>query len=97
MDISQIRRHKPCSAISKYHTALRSRNWQLDAVDVFTDCSAIGTAMATGALAALLLFKTITLPPPETSKRSHSSGRVSHCRTRIGRPRKKNFLDLDMC
>ena len=33
----------------------------MDALDVFTDCSAIATAIATRALAALLLFKTITV------------------------------------
>ena len=35
-------------------------NWHLDASDAFTDCSAIATAIATRALAALLLLETIT-------------------------------------
>ena len=48
------------SRLSKYHTALRSRNRHLDASDVFTDCSAIATATRT--VAALLLFEAIPVP-----------------------------------
>ena len=63
-------------------------HWHLDASDVFADCSAI----ATRELAVLLLLETITLPPPETSKRSHSSRRAPHCRKLNGQvPGKKHF------
>ena len=38
-----------------------------------------------------------TTPPLETSKRSHSSERASHGRTRRAGTEKKKFLVLDMC
>ena len=95
IDTSQIRRQKPCLEISKCHTALRSRNRHLDASDVFTGCSAIATAIATRALAVLLLFEAITLPPPRPRKGlTRLGGR--HTVEPGGRP-KFFFLDLDMC
>ena len=51
--------------------------------------------LATCRLPALLLFEAITLPPLETSKRSHFSGWASQCR--IGRAGPKFFFDLDIC
>ena len=44
----------------------------------------------------LLLFEAITVPPPQTSKRSHSSGWASHCRKQKTGPQKA-ILGLHIC
>ena len=57
IDNSQIRRQKPCPEI-EVSNSTSSAQLAFDASYVFTDCSAI--AIATRALAALLLFGAIT-------------------------------------
>ena len=72
-----LRKFQDKNPVQRYRSIIKHfvhSNWHPDASDVSTDCSAIATVIATRALAALLLLQTITLPPPETSKRSHSSG-----------------------
>ena len=50
------------------YSTLFTGNWHLDASDLVTDCSAIATAIATRALAALLLLESITA---DTKHRKH--------------------------
>ena len=74
MDTSQIRTQKPCPEISKYHTALRSRNWHLDGSDVFTGCSAIATAIATRARCAAAVRSHNTSQDPQVVTRNEDEG-----------------------
>ena len=90
------------NTISKTKTLFRDRTilqrsftQSFDASLVFTDCSAIATA--TCALAALLLFEAITLPPPLRPRRglTHLGGR--HNVEFAEQAQKKNFLWTSAC
>ena len=93
----QVRRQKPCSKIWKYHTHFVHSSWHLNVSYVFADCSARSRVRTLRVL--LLLLETITLPLPETSKRSHSSWWAPHCQRLDKRPpeRKKPFFWTPTC
>ena len=63
---STLHKFKDKNPVKRYRSIIQHfvhSKCYLDAPDVFTDCSTNVTAIATRALAALLLLETITLPP----------------------------------
>ena len=75
---NQIHNSKTKTLFKDIERSYRFRSQQL-ASRCFIGIHRLQCMIALWALAVLLLFKTITLPSPETYKRSLSSGWVLHC------------------